>query len=190
MSDGGRGVRQETTPVTMFVGGVVVAASIALLALVRSGPVPVIGDRWLELTLFTVLVCVCELKPVTVARTGGIQEVVASATFAFAIFLTFGPVPAIAAQALASLIGDVVGKKPALKVVFNVAQYVLAWSMAGIVFHAIMGNETLGPGQSSRGGGGRLSSCRAPPISFATVPSSVRSSRSAPARRYGRVSPA
>ena len=138
-------MRQETTPVTMFVGGVVLAASIALLALVRSGPVPVIGDRWLELTLFTFLVCVCELKPVTVARTGGIQEVVASATFAFAIFLTFGPVPAIAAQALASLIGDVVGKKPALKVVFNVAQYVLAWSMAGIVFHAIMGNETFGP---------------------------------------------
>ena len=95
------------------------------------------------MALFTFLVCLCELKPVTVARAGGIQEVVASATFAFAIFLTFGPVPAVAAQALASLIGDVVGRKHPLKIAFNVAQYVLAWSMAGILFQAIMGSETL-----------------------------------------------
>ena len=130
---------------TLFVGAVFLAASAALFILVRSGPASVIEDRWLELALFTFLVCVCELKPVTVARAGGVQEVVASATFAFAIFLTFGPVPAIAAQALASLIGDIVGRKHALKVAFNVAQYVLAWSMAGLLFQAIMGTETLSP---------------------------------------------
>ncbi len=128
---------------TMFVGGVVAAASIALFIVVRSGPAAVIDGRWLELALFTFLACLCELKPVTVARAGGIQEVVASATFAFAIFLTFGPVPAVAAQALASFIGDVVGRKHPLKITFNVAQYVLAWSMAGILFQAILGSETL-----------------------------------------------
>ncbi|MEP7112109.1 MAG: hypothetical protein ABI862_02485, partial [Ilumatobacteraceae bacterium] len=79
----------------------------------------------------------------TVARSGGVQEVVASVTFSFAIFLTFGPVPAIAAQAMASLIGDIAGKKHALKVTFNVAQYVLAWSVPGLLFQAIMGGRTL-----------------------------------------------
>jgi diguanylate cyclase (GGDEF)-like protein len=129
--------------VTIFVIGVVLAASIAVFALVRSGPVLVIEDRWLELALFAVLVCLCELKPVTVARSGGVQEVVASATFSFAIFLTFGPFPALAAQAAASLIGDVVGKKHALKAAFNLSQFVLAWAAAGLIFEAIMGGRTL-----------------------------------------------
>ena len=130
----------------MFVGGVFLAASAALVALVRAGPVSVIGGRWLELALFAFLVCVCEVKPVTVARVGGIQEVVASATFSFAIFLTFGPVPAIAAQAVASLIGDIAGKKQPLKTAFNIAQYVLAWAVPGLLFQAIMGGQTLRPG--------------------------------------------
>jgi diguanylate cyclase (GGDEF)-like protein len=127
----------------MFVSGVVLAASAALFAVVRAGPVLVIGDRWLEFVLFTMLVCICEVKPVTVARAGGVQEVVASVTFSFAIFLTFGPVPAIAAQAIASLVGDIAGKKQAVKVAFNVAQYVLAWSLPGLLFQAIMGGRTL-----------------------------------------------
>ena len=131
---------------TMFVGASVLAASAALFALARAGPVLVIGDRWLELALFSLLVCICEVKPVTVARAGGIQEVVASATFSFAIFLTFGPLPAMVAQAVASLIGDFAGKKHALKVAFNAAQYVLAWSLAGLPFQAIMGDQTLGTG--------------------------------------------
>ena len=130
----------------MFVVGVVVAAAIALVALLRSGPVVVIDGRWLELALFTFLVGVCEIKPVTVARAGGIQEVVASATFSFAIFLSFGPLPAIAAQVIASLIGDVAGTKHAIKVAFNVAQYVLAWSLPGLLFQAIMGSRTLRSG--------------------------------------------
>ena len=128
---------------TAFVAGVILAASTAVLILIGAGPVVVISDRWLELALFTLLVCVCEVKPVTVARTGGIQEVVASVTFSFAIFLTFGALAAIAAQGLASLIGDIAGKKHALKVAFNASQYVLAWSLAGLVFQAIMGGQTL-----------------------------------------------
>ena len=128
---------------TIFVSGVILAAFTSLAALFRWGPVSTVGDRWLELALFAVLVCACELKPVTVARSGGIQEVVASATFSFAIFLTFGPLPAIAAQALASLIGDIVAKKHALKTAFNVSQFVLAWALAGLLFQAIMGRQTL-----------------------------------------------
>ena len=128
---------------TMFVVGVVVAAAVALFALLRSGPVVIVSDRWLQLALFAFLVCVCELKPVTVARSGGVQEVVASVTFSFAIFLTFGPFPALAAQSIASLIGDIAGKKQALKASFNVAQYVLAWAIPGLLFQAIMGGRTL-----------------------------------------------
>ena len=128
---------------TIFVTGVILAASTAVAALFLWGSTSTIKGRWLELALFVVLVCACELKPVTVARSGGIQEVVASATFSFAIFLAFGPLPAIAAQATASLIGDIVGRKHALKSAFNVAQFVLAWALAGLLFQAIMGTQTL-----------------------------------------------
>ena len=127
---------------TMFVAGVIVAAAISLFVLLRSGPVAVVDGRWLQLALFAFLVCVCELKPVTVARSGGVQEVVASVTFSFAIFLSFGPFPALAAQSIASLIGDIAGKKQALKTTFNVAQYVLAWAIPGVLFQAMMGGRT------------------------------------------------
>ena len=126
----------------MFVAGVIVAAAISLFVLLRSGPVAVVDGRWLQLALFAFLVCVCELKPVTVARSGGVQEVVASVTFSFAIFLSFGPFPALAAQSIASLVGDIAGKKQALKATFNVAQYVLAWAIPGLLFQSMMGGRT------------------------------------------------
>src|SRR5688572_13408996 len=48
-------------------------------------------DEWPQLLLFAVLVCLCEIKPINVARSTGVDSIVASTTFAFAILLAFGP---------------------------------------------------------------------------------------------------
>lgn len=56
-----------------------------------------------QLALFFVLVMACEMRPIMVARTGAVAETVASTTFVFATFLSFGPAPAMMAQALASM---------------------------------------------------------------------------------------
>jgi diguanylate cyclase (GGDEF)-like protein len=95
----------------------------------RFGSRPV-GNRFPELAMFVLLVIICEIKPILVSSSSGLKEVVASTTFAFAIFLAFGPVLAICAQAAASLVGDLVAKKSPLKMVFNVVQYGMAWVLA------------------------------------------------------------
>ena len=119
----------------------VAAASVALLALIC--PVARIDGRWWQLALLTLLVCVFEATPVTVARTAGVQSVVASTTFTFAIFAMFGPGPAIVAQAIGSIICDIVENKGLLKTVFNVAQHTLSWALAGIAFCLVLGDQAL-----------------------------------------------
>jgi diguanylate cyclase (GGDEF)-like protein len=99
----------------------------------RFGVSPLAG-RWLEFLLLLAVLCLCEMKPITVVRDGGVDDIVASTTFAFAIFLSFGPVPAMAAQALASALADVRVRKAPIKVVFNVAQYMVSWGAAAFVF--------------------------------------------------------
>lgn len=119
---------------------VAVAVFVVCVRLYGSRPV---GRRLPELALFIVLVSVCEIKPITVARAAGVKAIVASTTFAFAIFLAFGPVMAMAAQAAASLLGDLFAKKSALKMLFNVVQYWIAWGCAALGFAAIAGHQTL-----------------------------------------------
>jgi hypothetical protein len=64
----------------------------------------------------------CEIRPVTVARGGAIDEIVASTTFAFALLLSFGPALTMLGQVMASLIADVARQKERRRVIFNVGQ--------------------------------------------------------------------
>src|SRR5690349_4404719 len=84
----------------VFVACVTVGAGLGLWLLAMCGPLAHIDGDWVPLALLTLLVCLFEANPVTVARTDGVQTVVASTTFVFAIFAMFGPGPAIVAQAI------------------------------------------------------------------------------------------
>src|ERR1700712_3293110 len=117
--------------VSAFVGLVTLAAGAAVAILVRCGPVAHIDGRWWQYAVLTLLVCLFEAKPVTVARTAGVQSVVASTTFVFAIFAMFGPGPAIIAQAIGSVSCDVISRKGPLKALFNLSQHTLSWALAG-----------------------------------------------------------
>jgi diguanylate cyclase (GGDEF)-like protein len=101
-----------------------------------------LGSRWPELVLLALLVCATEFKPITIARAGGLDDIVASTTFAFAIFLTFGPVPAMLAQALASVVADISIRKPPIRAAFNVAQYWLSFGAAAFAFLAVSPHPT------------------------------------------------
>jgi diguanylate cyclase (GGDEF)-like protein len=127
----------STVSVEWYVGLMALLA-VALLAVVwtRYG-VSAPGEHWPELAVLVAILCWTEAKPITIVRAGGVENVVASTTFAFAIFLTFGPVPAMVAQGAASALADVAGRKPLIKVIYNIAQYWVAWSVAAFVFVAI-----------------------------------------------------
>jgi diguanylate cyclase (GGDEF)-like protein len=117
-------------------------AAVAIVAIcwLRFGLV-VPESHWIRLGLLCLVLGACEMKPISVVRDNGVDDVVASTTFAFAILLTFGPVTAIAAQAAASVLADANLRKPPIKVVFNVAQYCMSWAAATFVFAELIGTD-------------------------------------------------
>jgi diguanylate cyclase (GGDEF)-like protein len=93
------------------------------------------GDPRLAILVCAVLVG--ELLPIRLGPGQG--EVAPSTTFTFAILLTFGAAPAAVAQALGSATADVVHGKRLKFIAFNVSQYLLAVSAAGLVHTLVAG---------------------------------------------------
>jgi diguanylate cyclase (GGDEF)-like protein len=117
------------------------SAAMMVLCWLRFG-VDLPTGRLIRLGLLCLVLVACEMRPIRVVRDDGVDDVVASTTFAFAILLTFGPVIAMLAQGVASVLADANLHKRRIKVVFNVAQYWLSWGAATFVFVALAG----GPG--------------------------------------------
>ena len=78
-----------------------------------------------------------ELLPLKVPRRGGDEEITVSTTFSFALLLSFGLLPALAAQLLASVVQDAVARKPWWRAWFNVGQYALTLAAAAVVLGAL-----------------------------------------------------
>jgi diguanylate cyclase (GGDEF)-like protein len=74
-----------------------------------------------------------ELLPLKIPRRGEHEELTVSTTFAFALLLLAGLWPAVAAQSVASVVEDVVSRKPLWRVTFNVGQYALSLGAASLV---------------------------------------------------------
>jgi diguanylate cyclase (GGDEF)-like protein len=120
-----------------YVGLLTLAAVlVTVVSRVRFGPTPISG-RWVEFVLLVSVLCLCEMKPISVVRHGGVDDVVASTTFAFTILLSFGPIPAMGAQAFASILADARVRKAPIKILFNASQYMVSWGAAAFVFAAI-----------------------------------------------------
>jgi diguanylate cyclase (GGDEF)-like protein len=73
--------------------------------------------------LLGVLVIVGETRPLIASKRYGQGGVTPSTAFTFAILFIWGPAPAIVLHGVASLLADIVDRKPWWKRVFNVAQY-------------------------------------------------------------------
>jgi diguanylate cyclase (GGDEF)-like protein len=78
-------------------------------------------------------VIVAELLPINVILRGQEGELLTSTAFAFATMIAFGPGAAVPALALGGLIGDLQRRKPLTRSLFNVAQYSIALTAAGLV---------------------------------------------------------
>jgi diguanylate cyclase (GGDEF)-like protein len=83
------------------------------------------------------LVLVGELFPIQIH--GQVGEENFSTPFGFAILLVYGLPEAVAVQVLASLAADLFRRRPADRVVFNVAQLAISWVAAGLVLEAAGG---------------------------------------------------
>src|SRR5204863_2622746 len=87
--------------------------------------------------LFWLFVLLGELFPITVPRQAEEDEITTSTTFALALLLTAGALPAVIAQASSSIAADLIRRKPLWKAAFNGAQYVLSLAAAAVVLEGL-----------------------------------------------------
>ena len=124
------------TPTRRFCG-VVSVLGLALLVVVLEHGRPTLGTSPLLLGLLALGVLLGELLPLKIPRRGDDEEVTISTTFAYALLLAGGLVPALVAQVVASVVQDLLSGKPAWRLLFNVGQYTLTMWAAAVVLDAL-----------------------------------------------------
>ncbi len=110
------------------------AAALVVLALANGSD---IGPLDAEFWVLAALVLVGELFPIQVH--GQVGEDSFSTPFAFAMLLLYGVPEAVVVQVAATLIADLIRRRPIDRILFNVAQLALSWIAAGVVFEALGG---------------------------------------------------
>src|ERR1700743_3891779 len=78
-----------------------------------------------------------EMLPVKIPRRGDDEELTLSASFAMALLLLGGLGPALVAQGTASIVQDIMSKKPAVRVRFNLGQYSLSMVAAWLAMRLV-----------------------------------------------------
>ena len=120
--------------------------------------------------MFATCCLVTELRPLRWLRRDEGGQVTASWTFMVAMLLVAPPVATIAIAAGIVLVGDLVSRKPPLKVVFNAAQMCLCLTLGAAVLVATGQDEVLRLGAAPPWPGSPLSWPPGPSCSPSTRP--------------------
>ncbi len=115
-----------------------------LLAVVMAGtPLSWLADDPAVFLVLAALIFVGELRPITVPRGDGSDQITISRTFALALVL-IGPLAlAVVVQAVAVMVEDLRTRKPVEKVLFDIAQYTITLCAARAVFCLVTGAPFL-----------------------------------------------
>src|SRR5664279_2390778 len=125
---------------------IVVAAAVPLVGLLathtfRACLESFTGSRGLIIGLFCVVLIGGEMWPIPVSRGDEAgDEITVSSTFGFGLLLIAPVLIAVVAQALALTIDGVARRRPCTRLLFNIAQYAIAFSCARVVY-AIVATE-------------------------------------------------
>src|SRR5215207_11051151 len=129
-------VSGQLQPFTLYLRLVTAAGAAVLVGLALAGGGD-IGPLDAELWVLAALVLVGELFPIQVH--GQVGEETFSTPFAFALLLVYGVPEVVVVQVGASLLADLIRRRPIDRIVFNLAQLTLSWVVAGAVFEALGG---------------------------------------------------
>ena len=121
------------------------AAGAAVLLAMLVGAAGSFGPLDLEFWLLAGLVLLGELYPIQVHGQTG--EETFSTPFGFAMLLIYGAPQVALVQAVSSLIADLIRRRPADRIVFNLAQLTISWAAAGAVLD-LLGGTGLSSGDS------------------------------------------
>jgi diguanylate cyclase (GGDEF)-like protein len=120
-----------------FVAAVSAVGLALLVAFAIGGAADVVDQADGLLLLLAAAILVAELFPVEIPDGDG--EVSFSTTFAFALLLTDGVAAVVLVHALALAIAEAVRRRPLERLVFNVAQCAICWTVAGGLLIALTG---------------------------------------------------
>ena len=131
-------------PARIYVGVVVAAGAIAIVAGLVYGDLSGTTGRPALFWFLASMVLVGELLPITIPRHDDVEEFTTSTTFAFALVLAIGTAPAMLTLAAASALADLAHRKVWWKVLFNLGQYAVSIGAAGLVYWSLGGSPGLG----------------------------------------------
>jgi diguanylate cyclase (GGDEF)-like protein len=135
-------VSGQLQPFTLYLRLVTAAGAAVLVGLAVTGASD-IGPLDVEFWVLAALVLVGELFPIQVH--GQVGEETFSTPFAFAMLLVYGVPEVVVVQVVASLVADLLRRRPIDRIAFNAAQLALSWVAAGAVFEAMGGSGLGGP---------------------------------------------
>jgi signal transduction histidine kinase len=118
-------------------GSVLLAFSVMQLDL--AGP----ASDPLPFAIFVTFVLIGEFIPIRVPYRNDVLDLTISTTFAFGLMLMSGTPAAVLALAIGSAAADIAQRKPAPKIIFNVAQYTLSLAAAGAVYAWLSHGDAL-----------------------------------------------
>jgi len=118
--------------VVTALGAITIATTLA-----RHRGLPYIRQAPWAYAVFALMVIAAEWRPLAIPTNAGQTDMVASTTFSFALLIAFGLPGTVLAQSAASLLTDVAHRKAASKVLFNVAQYSVAFGGSAVVLHRL-----------------------------------------------------
>jgi diguanylate cyclase (GGDEF)-like protein len=122
---------------TRYVAAVTALGAVACGVVLALGPngTAHLGER--ELVVFALCALLGELMPLKVYTRGAEGETTTSTTFALALLIAGGVEAAVLGLMLSNLVADLVRRKPAHKIAFNMAQYAISVGVAGLVLHLL-----------------------------------------------------
>ncbi len=138
--------RRQPTGLDVYL---VLITIVGIALLVWLLPDAAVAARQVDLSFWVLAACVlpAELIRIPVWRRNAVYQFTMSRPFALALLTGWGVPLAVVVFMIASVVSDLLHRKPALRVCFNAGQYAISISAAGAVYTLLGGRPPLGLGQ-------------------------------------------
>ena len=129
-----------------YVGAVGIAGLVAMAALLPAIDPDRVREVAGAIVLFAGFVVGGELISIRLLHDNRVKDLAVTTTFAYGLVPLAGTAVAVLVFIFASVVADLGRRKPAVKTIFNAAQYVLALAAGGAVYHALGGGYQISTG--------------------------------------------
>jgi signal transduction histidine kinase len=127
--------------------GLVVLAGLLVCGSLLGDAITVI--RHANLTFWVLAACVlpAEILRVTTWHRGTVNQLTMSRPFALVLLTGWGAAPTVVVFVIASVVSDLIYRKPPIRILFNAGQYALTMATAAVAYSVLGGRPSLGLAQ-------------------------------------------